>query len=88
MSVMVWERTMGALVILLVCLISTTVLADESYLCIGEQGTVFMFNKTNKSWTAENAKPGKWIVKRSTNPEYKKNMVISHVLAPDCTGSS
>ena len=37
------ERTMGALVILLVCLISTAAVADDSYLCIGEQATGFGF---------------------------------------------
>ena len=47
MGVKVRESTLGALVILLVCLISKAVLADESYLCIGVQGTVFVFNKTN-----------------------------------------
>ena len=71
MGVKVRERTMGALVILLVCLISTAALADESYLCIGEHATGFGYDNTNKSWSAARFKANKWIVKRSTNPQFK-----------------
>ena len=52
MGVKVRERTMGALVIFLACLISTVAFADESYLCIGEHATGFGYDNTNKSWSA------------------------------------
>lgn len=68
-------RTMGALVILLVCLISTVALADESYLCIGEHATGFAFNGKNKTWSTARFPPHKWIVKKSTNPKYKLEIV-------------
>lgn len=71
MAVMAQKRTMGALVILLVCLISRATLADESYLCIGEHATGFSFNEKNKTWSAARFKEDKWILKRSADPKYK-----------------
>ena len=72
MGVKVQGHTMGALVILLlVCLISTAALADESYLCIGEHATGFSFNEKNKTWSTAKFKEEKWIVKRSADSNYK-----------------
>ena len=71
MAVKVQEHTMGALAVLLVCLISTAALADDSYLCIGEHATGFSFNEKNKTWIAGGFKEGKWILKKSADPNYK-----------------
>ena len=71
MAVKFWERTMGALVILLVCLISTAVLADESYLCIGEHATGFAFNEKNQTWITTTFQENKWMVKKSDDPQIK-----------------
>jgi hypothetical protein len=71
MAVKFWERTMGALVILLVCLISTAALADESYLCMGEHATGFAFKEKTKTWSTARFQENKYIVKKSTDPLYK-----------------
>lgn len=57
-------RTMGALVILLVCLISTVASADASYLCIGEHATGFEFDQKKKEWQVAKFKTQKLIVKK------------------------
>jgi hypothetical protein len=66
MGANVWERTMGAFVILLVCLISTAANADESYLCIGEKATGFSFNEKTKEWGISSFKVHKYIVKKDS----------------------
>jgi len=74
MGAKVLERTKGALLILLVCLISTSGLADEYYLCIGEQTTGFDYNKKNKRWSTASFHTNKWMVKKSTDPSYKQEV--------------
>ena len=63
-------RTMGALV--MVCLISTAALAEESYLCIAEQSVGFKFDESKKTWSSTIVKTqSKYIVKRSPDSKNK-----------------
>jgi hypothetical protein len=64
-------RAMVALVGVLGCLFSTSAFAVESYLCIGEQATGFIFNETNKTWSTSKLTTRKWIIKKSETPSSK-----------------
>ena len=56
------------------CLLSTSVRAEDSYLCAGEQATGFGFNEKNAKWNAANLTAKRWIVK--VDDTYSKGFVV------------
>ena len=60
---------MKRLTLLLLLMISTSVFANESYLCIADKATGFSFNKQSKTYERRNfnVSKGKYILKNNNN---------------------
>jgi hypothetical protein len=63
-------RMAVALAVVLGCLFSAIVQAEDAYLCVGEQATGFGFHGDN-TWGVERFQPTKLIVKRTTDLIHK-----------------
>jgi hypothetical protein len=75
-------RLAVALAVGLGCLYATSVLAEDSYVCVGEHATGFTFDETNKTWSTAYFNRHKWMVKKSADKLFEWEVVASDEKLP------
>ena len=57
--------------VVLLCVVVTQVFASESYLCVGDMSTGFLYNKATKIWETARFKEKSYVFKKETGENSK-----------------